>query len=148
MLPTVTANISKIGFRHIVQKAGWLRYGISRNQGYESHLLEVLSSLCLLYRRFISKNFLQDFSFQLEQFLVSCEFNRNGWGEGLMLCFSLSVSDLLSKINATPFLGTILWIRQGSWFFECWNWIYDSKFRFTRCIVPLNAEHYLQPAKW
>ena len=132
MLPTVTANISKIGFRYIVQKEGWLRHGISWNQGYESHLFDVLSSLCPLYGSFVSKNFLQDLSFQLERFLVSCEFNRNGWGEGLILCFILSGSDLLSKINATPFLGTILWIWEWSWFFECWNWIYDRKFRFKR----------------
>ena len=148
MLRTVTANISKIGFRHIVQKGGWLRYGITWHQGYESHLFEVLSSLCPLYESFMSKDFLQDLSFQLERFLASCEFNRNGWGEGLMLSFSLSGSNLLSKINATPFLGTMLWIWQWSWFFECWNWVYDRKFRFTRCIVPLNAEHYLRPAKW
>ena len=56
----------------------------------------------------MSKDFLQDLSFQLERFLASCEFNRNGWGEGLILCFSLSGSNLLSKINATPFLGTML----------------------------------------
>ena len=56
----------------------------------------------------MSKDFLQDLSFQLERFLVSYEFNRNGGGEGLILCVSLSGSDLLSKINATLFLGTIL----------------------------------------
>ena len=61
-----------------------------------------------LYESVLSKYFLQDLSFQLEGMKGSLELNRNSWGEGLILCFGLSGSALLSKINATPFLGTIL----------------------------------------
>ena len=145
MLP-VTVNISKIGFCHIIQKEGWLRDGINWNKGNVSDLSELLSWLCPLHGSVLSKDFLQDLSFQLEQFIVSQKFNRNGWGEWLILCLSLSRSALLSKINAIPFLGTILWIWQWSWFFVCWNWIYNRRFRFTRCTVSLTIEEYLRPA--
>ena len=50
----------------------------------------------------LSKDFLQDLSSQLERFVMSYEFNRNGWNEGLILCFSLSGSALLSK-SMQPF---------------------------------------------
>ena len=142
MLPAVTGNISKIGFCHIVQK-GWLRDGISWSV---SDLSELLSWLCTLYGSVLSKDFLQDLSFQLERFVVSYEFSRNSWGEGLIMCYSLSGSALLSKINSTPFLGTILWIRQWSWSFVCWNWICNRRFRFTRCRAPLTVKEYLRPA--
>ena len=146
MLPAATVNISKIGSCHIVLEEAWLKDGISWNKANVSDLSELLSWLCLLYESVLSKDFLQDISFQLERFVVSEEFNRNGWGEGLILCFSLSGSALLSKIIATLFLGTILWIWQWSWFFVCWNWIYNRRFRFTRCTVPLTAKEYLRPA--
>ena len=145
MLPAVTVNISKIDFCHIVQKKGWLRDGISWNKGDVSDLSELLSWLIPLYGSVQSKDFLQELSFQLEQFAVSEEFIRNGWGEGLILCFSLNGGALLPKINATPFLSTILWIWQWSWFFVCWNRTYNHRFRLTRCTGPLTAEEYLRP---
>ena len=139
-------NISKIGFYHIVQKEGWLRDEISWNKGNISDLPELLLWLCPLYGSVLSKDFLQGLSFQLERFVVSKEFNRSGWGEGFILWFSLSGSALLSKINTTTFLGTISWFWQLLWFFVCWNWIYNRRFRFTRCTVLLTAKEYLWPA--
>ena len=58
-------------FCHIVQKEGWLRDGISRSKGNVSDLSELLSWLCPLYGSVLSKDFLQDLSFQLERFVVS-----------------------------------------------------------------------------
>ena len=158
MLATVTVNASKTGFCHIVQKEGWLRDGISWNKDNVSDLSELLSRdgmswnkgnvsdlsdlllwLCPLHGNVLSKDFLQDLWFQLERFVC--------WGEGLILCFSLRGSALISKINATSFLGTILWIWQRSCFFLCWNWIYNHRFRFTTCTAPLTAEEYLRPRR-
>ena len=64
-------NISKIGLFHIAQKEGWVRNGISRKKGDVIDLSELLSWLCTLYGSVLSKEFLQDLSFQFERFVVS-----------------------------------------------------------------------------
>ena len=142
MIPVVAVNISRAGFYHIVQKEGWLRNGISWNKSNVSDLSELLSWLCLLYGSVLSK----DLSFIFPIRVLRIQYNRNGWGEGLILCFSLSGSAMRSKINATPMLGTILRIWQWPWFFVRWNWIFNHRFRFTWYTAPLTAEDNLRPA--